>query len=266
MQIRENLSKKEYWDNIHKDKSIITQKKIKLPGIKTIIIGFHNRELYKICKKHISKKYKKIFEVWCAPGNHLIKFHKIFWLHPNWIEYSKSGIKILEQNFKKNDIQWNIIHWNFFDKKFIKSNINKYDIVYSVWFIEHFSNPKIAVENHFKIAKKWWLIIITIPNFHYINKYFKTQKVLDIHNLEIMEFWTFKRLFQKYEILELRYFWWLFNIWLFSYENIILEKIRFILFVLQRIFIDPLFIILYKLWINLNNKYTSPSIIAICKK
>lgn len=70
---------------------------------------------------------------------------------------------------------------------------------------------------------------------------------------------------KNYETLELKYFWWLFNIWQFSYENIIWENLRFFFFILQRIFIDPIFMVLYKLWINLSNKYTSPSIVMICR-
>jgi len=260
------LSEKKYWDDVHKDNSVTTRSFFNLPIIKNIVIGFHNWELYTTCKKYIKKEYKNIFEVWCAPGNYLIQFHKLFWLHPNGIEYSKDGVDILKRNFKKNNIESNIIYGDFFDKEFLELHKEKYDITYSLWFIEHFSDPSITIENHFKITKKWWLIIIVIPNLYYLNKYFTTKEVLSIHNLNIMKLDTLKKTIKNHEILELKYFWWPFNIWQFSYKNFLWEKIRFFFFIIQRIFIDPIFMILFKLGINLSNKHTSPSIIIICRK
>ncbi len=260
------LSEKEYWDGVHKDKSVTTRSFFKLPGIKNIVMWFNNREFYRICKKHFKKEYKNIFEVGCAPGNYLINFNELFGLQANGIEYSQDWVNILNKNFKKNNIQWNVIHWDFFDKKFLEENKEKYDIVYSLWFIEHFDNPQEAIDNHFKIAKKWWLVIITMPNLHYWNKYLTKKNILDIHNLNIMKLDVLKKLLKEHNIIKLKYFWWLFNIWLFSYSNIFIEKTRFILFILQRLIFDPISIILYKLGINLSNKYTSPGIIVICKK
>lgn len=260
------LSEKEYWDGVHKDKSVTTRSFFKLRGIKNIVMWFNNREFYRICKKHFKKEYKNIFEVGCAPGNYLIKFNELFWLQANGIEYSQDWVNILNKNFKKNNIQWNIIHWDFFDKKFLEENEEKYDIVYSIWFIEHFDNTQEVIDNHFKIAKKWGTIIIVIPNLCYVNKCLTTNKVLNICNLDIIHLDQIKIYLKKYKTLEIRYFWWLFNIWLFSYTNKFLEKIRFMFFIVQRLFFDPICILLSILWVNLNNKYASPSIIAICKK
>lgn len=259
------LSEKKYRNSVHKHRSVMTKSIFSLPIIRHIVVWFHNWELYTTCKKHIKKKYETIFEIWCAPWNYLIQFYKMFWLQPNGIEYSKDGVDILKRNFKKNNIKSNIIDGDFFDTKFLTSNKEKYDVTYSLWFIEHFSDPSVAIENHFKITKKWWLVIIVIPNLYYLNKHFTTKEVLNIHNLNIMRLNALKKTIKNHEILELKYFWWLFNIWLFSYKSFVWEKIRFFFFILQRIFIDPIFMILFKLWINLSNKYTSPSIIAICR-
>lgn len=266
MDLDNKLSEKKYWDSVHKDKSVTTRRFFRLPGIKNIVMWFQNWQFYRICKKYIKKEYKNIFEIWCAPGNYLINFYKLFWLHPNGIEYSKDWVNMLYKNFERNNIKANIIHWDFFDKAFLESHKEAYDVVCSLWFIEHFNNPKEAIENHFKITKKWWLIIIVIPNLYYWNRYLTEKNILNIHNLHIMKLDVLKDVLKKHNIIKIKYFWWLFNIWLFSYKSKFLEKIRLFFFVLQRIIIDPISMMLCKIWIDLSNKYTSPSIIVICKK
>lgn len=256
-----NKSTKTHRNWIHKGKS-------KLFSNKNIIFQwFQNYEFYHICKFFIKKKYKTIFEIWCAPGNYLINFYKKNNLTPNGIEYSKEWIKKTKKNLKYQWIKANIIQWDFFDNTFLQKNKEKYDIVYSLWFIEHFENPQDAINRHFALTKKGWLVIITIPNLFYINKLFVSKKILNIHNITIMNIPTIKKIFKQYNIIKIAYYWWLFNMWLFIYENYLLEKIRFSFFIIQRLIFDPISIFLYKtLKINFSNKYTSPGIIIICKK
>lgn len=262
----QKLSQQKYWDNVHKDRSIAIKSILNFPIIRDIAIGFHNWDLYRICERYFKKDHKNIFEIGCAPGNYLVQFHKRFWFNVGGVEYSKDGINILKRNFKKNNIEGNIVYGDFFDKKFLTENKDKHDIVFSLGFIEHFSDPRIAIENHFKIAKKWGLVIMTIPNLYYLNRFLTNKEILKIHNLNIMKLEELKKQIKKENILYLNYFWWLFNFWAFSYKNVIIENIRFGLFILQRLFIDPIFMIIRLLGINFSNKYTSPSIIIICKK
>lgn len=258
-----NLSKNSHWENLHKNRSNWF---INHWLLSTIIEWLQNYEYFTSIKKHINLIYKNVFEIWCAPWNYLVRYNKKFWLIPNWIEYTKSWYEITKNNLKSNNINWNIIYWDFFDKNFLKENNEKFDLVYSIWFIEHFENVQEVIDNHFLITKKWWLVVISIPNFKFFNKYLTEKKILDIHNLNIMDINILKQYFKKYNIKTIKYNWWLFNIWLFYYNNKILETIRLLLFIIQRIFFEPFFIILYKLKINFSNKYTSPQILIIIQK
>lgn len=252
-------STKEHWDSVHKTRSQNFIKK--LPFLQWL----QSYDFFNICKKYI-KNYKNVFEIGCAPGNFLINFAQKFNLEANGIEYSDEWIKKTQENFKKNNIEANIIYWDFFDEKFLNSNKEKYDIVYSLGFIEHFDHPETVIDRHFSLAKQWGLIIICIPNIAYINKALTPKKILNIHNLSIMNISTLKKIFAKHKIAKIWYYWWLFNMWLFFYDNFILEKIRFFMFLLQRIILDPILIVLYKLGLRVWNKYTSPWIIIICHK
>ncbi len=261
-----NLSEKQHWDGVHRDNGKILGKLLRFPIVKSILIWFHNWEFYTICSKYINPSYKNIFEIGCAPGNYLIKFHELFWLHPSGIEYSEPGVRVLEQNFKANNIDADIIHGDFFDTKFLSENEWKYDIVYSMGFIEHFDDPRSVIENHFRITKKDGLVIIVIPNLSYFNKIMTEKTILDIHNRTIMNIDVLRKLFDGYTIISGSYLGWFFNFGLFQYKNPILEKVRLIFFIFQRLLVDPIIMLLYKLWINLSNKYTSPSLMIICKK
>lgn len=256
------LSEKTHWDKVHKWSLNFTE----ISNNIWLLQWLETYQLLNISKKYINESYKSIFEIWCAPWNYLIKFYKKFHLSINGIEYSEEWIKSLNNNFLKYNIKSNIIYWDFFNETFLAQNEEKYDITYSLWFIEHFDNPEMVIEKHFRLTKKWWLIIIAIPNLLHLNKLLTPKKIVNIHNLDIMNLAALKKYFEKYNLLELKYSWGLFNLWLFFYDNWFLEKIRLFLFILQRVIIDPIFIILYKFWIDLSNKYTSPQIIIIAKK
>lgn len=260
------LSKKSYWDGVHRDKSIITKNLIHIPLIQYLLLGFHNWEFFHICRKYISSQDKNIFEVWCAPWNYLLQFARIFSLSPSGIEYSPDWVEATEKNFALAWVKAEIIFGDFFDPKFHEEHGNSYDITYSVGFIEHFDDPSDTISKHFSLAKSWWLVICTIPNLPYLNKYLVEQKVLDIHNLDIMHLDVLRKYFREWEILHLGYFGWIFNAWAFAYKNPILEKLRMWIFIIQRLILDPIFILFRKLSINFANKYTSPSIIIVARK
>lgn len=245
---------------VHKKKSFTFVKK------PSIFLWICNYQFYDICAKYIKKEYHNIFEIGCAPGNYLIDFKNKFNLEIHGIEYSEEGIHKLQENFQKNNIQANIIHGDFFDDTFLKENFEKYDIVYSWWFIEHFDNVEDVIQRHFDLTKKWGLVIISIPNFQYINKTLMPKNIVDMHNLSIMDLPELRKIFAKYDTLKIRYFGGRLNTGLFFYKNRFLEKIRFLFFLLQRVVIDPIFIILYKLGLDLSNKYSSPQIIIVCRK
>ncbi len=261
------LSEKKYWDNVIEKKSVNFTQLATFPIIKHIMLGFYNWEFFRICKKYLNTEAKNTFEVGCAPGNYLIQFYKLFSLSPCGVEYSKVWVDSIIKNFTENHIDASgIVHWDFFDKDFIEANKEKYDVVYSMGFIEHFDNPQEAIDNHFHLTKKWWIVVITIPNLYYLNKYFVEKSFLDIHNLNIMRTDLLAPYFQWREILENRYFWGFFNVWGFIFSNPILEKLRLVFFVLQRIIIDPILMVLSLVLINLSNRYTSPSMMIICRK
>lgn len=260
------LSEKTYWNNVHRERSVMIRNLIHIPLIQHFLLWFQNWDFYRICRKYFQPSYKEVFEVGCAPWNYLLQFSKLFGFRPSGVEYTSEWVKATQKNLAGTGIESDIIFWDFFDKDFLQSHREQYDVVYSMGFIEHFDDPTEAIRNHFLLTKKGGLVICTLPNLYYWNKYFVPKDILDIHNLNIMRIDEIKKYFQEGEILEAKYYGGTINFWAYAYRNKALEGLRMILFILQRLFLDPLLMILRLCGIDFSNRFLSPAIVVVCRK
>ena len=206
----EKLSNKQYWnshynkqappvssnkkENLHQKKSIDDRLR------STLLRGYADYLLWeRIYPKYLNEKRGKVVEIGSAPGNELVRMHKIFGLEPYGIEYSEPGVELNRNIFIRNDLNpANVIHADFLAGQVDKKYKDFFDIVVSRGFIEHFDNPKEVVKKHINLLKKDGLLIISIPNmrgFNYAMQYFFDHAVLKIHNIEIMEKQAFEKLF-----------------------------------------------------------------------
>jgi len=121
-----------------------------------------------------------VFELGCFPGRFLIEIgRKGYILNgcdtnrrvvedlPNWLR--KNGCKI--GNF-----------YNIDYKEYLKTYYEKYDIVCSFGFIEHFLNYEEVFWDHIKLLKNNGILIIQFPNFRGLVQY-SLHKFFDLDNL-----------------------------------------------------------------------------------
>lgn len=218
----------------------------------------------------MKKQGNKLIEIGCAPGNYLIKFKKSFNFDVFGVEYSETGYKKTIQNLKDYSIpEKNIILGDFFDEKFLSNNLDAYDVLFSAGFIEHFEKPKDVVERMLKLVKKGGFVVCLIPNGKRINAFFADKKLLEIHNLSIMELDKFRQLFEftDTKIKYCDFFGGLFNVGLFNKKNRAAKFMVMLLLVIQRIFIDNLQKVVYLVTKkDLTNKYSSPYLLCVLKK
>ena len=155
---------------------------------------------------------KSIVEIGSAPGTNAVRFYKKFNYKTYGIEYTDDGVGLNRALFKKNGIpEENVIHADFLDTDFQTAYKNTFDMVVSFGFLEHFMNPKKVVEYHINMLKPGGMLLISIPNFRYLNfslKSFFGTEFIKTHNLSLMDYDTFKNcfLFDNFEIFECRYF------------------------------------------------------------
>lgn len=140
-----------------------------------------------------------VFEIGCAPGKWLVFFAKEMNYNVTGIDFSQKGVKHTLANFQMNDVSGKVING---DINNFNSN-RKYDIVFSLGFIEHFDNVDDIIKTHVDILEKDGWLILGIPNFKGVNYFIQKiidKKVIADHNLSIMNISYLKNLGDKFNL------------------------------------------------------------------
>lgn len=142
------------------------------------------RELKELLAEHHGKT---ILEIGCAPGKWLAFFESELGLLPSGIEYSPVGLRVTKSNFETLGVKYGSL-WegDFFEIPVC----DKFDIVLSLGFIEHFPDVGPVITRHAEWLKPGGLLIVGVPNFRGIYKPLQSvldRSILDRHNLNIME-------------------------------------------------------------------------------
>jgi 2-polyprenyl-3-methyl-5-hydroxy-6-metoxy-1,4-benzoquinol methylase len=260
------FTQKQYWESSYKK----SEKSLARKGMSLTYLtstSFYFYDLTNTIKEYLPK-HGKIIEIGCAPGNIIIALARKFNLEPFGIDYSEAGVKITRSNFEKNGFKpGNVIRGDFFSKEFLKKNKQKYDVVCSFGFAEHFDDMFGVIDLHVLLLKKGGTLIVFIPNLSKTNRFFVPEKTLEKHNLEM----TNMREFSKYKneqvhIRKISYVGGPFNIGLFVYKSKLANMLRMILYGIQRLVFEPFIYLGSKLGINLNNAAFSPGIALIAKR
>ena len=154
----EKLSEQKHWEAINSPVEV-DEKNSKQPNkyLRIFTKSYTSLLLWDVVLPKFIKHNNtaKVIEVGSAPGKNLIKWHKLFGHIPFGVEYTEVGTEINRKLFVQNNLDpENIIQADFLSEDFLNSNSEKYDVVYSMGFIEHFDNPALIVQNHLKILKK----------------------------------------------------------------------------------------------------------------
>jgi SAM-dependent methyltransferase len=146
----------------------------------------------------------KAVEIGSAPGTFLAELARRFGVVPYGIEYAAAGVELNRQLFQRHRVPTDqVIHEDFFSDRLHAQYREYFDVVVSRGFIEHFEDPRAAVERHVNLLKPGGTLIVQIPNLRGLN--FAIQGVLDrrvlaLHNLSIMDRRAFRALFDDAQL------------------------------------------------------------------
>ncbi|MBL8878174.1 MAG: class I SAM-dependent methyltransferase [Phycisphaerales bacterium] len=146
----------------------------------------------------------KAIEIGCAPGRNLIKLHDTLGYQPYGVEYSAAGVVQTRAIFAEHGFPVeNVIESDLFAPEFQAAHAARYDAVLSFGFIEHFDDPRPAIDAHVNLTGPGGFVFLTIPNLVGPNRWLMrlaARDLLNIHNLAIMQRRAFRALFERNDL------------------------------------------------------------------
>lgn len=128
----------------------------------------------------------RVLEIGCAPGKHLAYIAKFRDAKVTGLDYSEPGIAFCRELFSRLGVQGEFRCENLLSTTLPAES---FDVVYSLGVVEHFDDPRPAIEQHLRLAKAGGLVLITVPNYGGVygtlQRYFDPEN-LKIHNLDII--------------------------------------------------------------------------------
>jgi SAM-dependent methyltransferase len=147
---------------------------------------------------------RTILEVGSAPGFNLLQFYDKFQYQPFGVEYSSTGAEANRKAFAQKGIDpANVIEMDFFSEAFQSEYRNRFDIVFSRGFIEHFTDVDGVIARHAAVLKPGGSLVVSIPNLNGLNHFMVEKYVpqlLPLHNLTIMNLPVYRKLFSRSDL------------------------------------------------------------------
>lgn len=256
--VKSTLTEKSYWDEMWRGVKLPAE--IKRSDNNLLL----NKEL-DVFEKYLPNKALSILEIGGAPGQYLAYFHKQFGYNVHCIDYSESGCEKTVKNFEYLNIDGQVYHADIFSKEL---DLPQFDIVFSMGFIEHFTDLKLVVGKHLQLLKPGGMLMLGIPNFLGINKFFLKSLapgMLSQHNLSTMNLYNWIA-FEEHYRLEI-----IFRNYIGGFEPmtfLLKEKNSFwnsVLFLKARV-LNKIFHQNFKSLRNINSKYFSAYAIGVYRK
>jgi SAM-dependent methyltransferase len=108
----------------------------------------------------------RLIELGSAPGRYAMILSKMSQTEPFGVEYTESGAALNRRTFEHYGVSaTNVYHDSFLNPDFIAQHSGSFDVVSSFGLIEHFDNPKVAVDAHLALLKPGGTLVVSVPNY-----------------------------------------------------------------------------------------------------
>jgi SAM-dependent methyltransferase len=134
---------------------------------------------------------KIALEIGSAPGEYLLRLRQKLGYDPFGVEYSPEGAALNRELFRKAGIASDhVMEADLFDESFQQANRERFDLVVSRGFIEHFADSSEIARLHVNLLKPGGTVLCSVPNLRGLNyrlTHLINRDILAIHNLTIMD-------------------------------------------------------------------------------
>jgi len=142
-----------------------------------------------------------VLELGSAPGTYLVELHRQFGVNPWGVDYSAVGAAMNRRTFQAAGLNPSqVIEADIFAPAFQNRYAERFDVVLSRGFLEHFTDPERAVAAHCRLLRRGGHLVVQIPNYrggNYALKRLFCPGNLAAHNRKIMRLVRFRQLFQR---------------------------------------------------------------------
>lgn len=104
---------------------------------------------------------ESIIEVGCAPGAWLRYMAEEFNLQISGIDYSEVGVQLTRENLSQAQLDVELLQLDFMEDALPKE---RWDVAYSMGFIEHFTDLDEVIARHARLVKPGGKVIVFAPN------------------------------------------------------------------------------------------------------
>ncbi|MHB8099935.1 MAG: class I SAM-dependent methyltransferase [Sulfuricurvum sp.] len=175
----------------------------------TVDYSFKNdRIIAETIKKHVPHAIlgQNAAEIGCAPGKWLVFLNKELGYKVYGYEYLEPAAQKTKENLLANNIDESMFTIKVED--FVQNDLkDKFNLVLSLGFIEHFDNYPEILQKHYLITEKGGYIVVGIPNYrgitYLIQQFidnFGDSDIIKNHNLNVMNLSTFKTFGATHEL------------------------------------------------------------------
>jgi len=151
------------------------------------------REILKVFDKTLpAQPGLKILEVGGAYGEYLLYLTRRFGYEAHSLDYSRVGNEQTLETFAKAGLPVAVYERDLFADN---NDLPKFDIVYSLGFIEHFDDPLHVVAKHLDLLKPGGILLLGVPNYSGIYRNVLSRlapSIEETHNMQIMNLATWK--------------------------------------------------------------------------
>jgi 2-polyprenyl-3-methyl-5-hydroxy-6-metoxy-1,4-benzoquinol methylase len=156
----QTLTSPDYWDEYWERRALPSEMKTGQ--------SLHGDELIKMFERYLPNgRSRTALEIGGAPGGYLAFMHRKLGYEITVLDYSERGCQMASENFDLLKIPASVVCGDMFDAA---ERLPRFDLVYSLGLIEHFSDPAQVVEAHLRYIKPGGTLMIGCPNFLGLNR------------------------------------------------------------------------------------------------
>lgn len=173
-------------------------RQLKLPTVFDDSSSPYQKEILRVFQRFVPDGHgQRALEIGGAPGGYLAFVSRTFGYESSAIDSSEVGCRKLEENFRLLEIPVSV-HCRDVLKGDL-SDLPRFDFVYSLGLIEHFSDPLDMIRKHVELTKPGGLMLLGLPNFLGISRpilKLTRPEEFSTHNLRTMDLKSWPR-FEK---------------------------------------------------------------------